>query len=509
MRARCVVVGIGVVRSDVCNPIGRDDLNNPYAQALVGLELDNPVESFFDFCREREAIRQRRSDGQPAPWSDDPVFQKGRFLNVFREDDRTSQALMRFVEPVANDLPRLVQAVFFARWCNRSETLEALDVALLLDPEALRRALENLPNQPWCNVTAYPVEPIHFDGRLISRLDAATYLFDHIKEQLVAVLCASAGQVTVATQAVNDVLGMHNDFPIFMAVMDLAWFRPDMIDPASPVPTGIGAEPFMDILADYLGASSHHDVAEQMIALQARYWPDAKRSLQPIDVEYLTCECRKYLSYINGTKTFVGKNVFYPGQTPALLCDLPNHFADADPVDTQLHVLAGGPCSGKTTLLLALAKAGYTTRQETAKIWLDEAAPHERESMRIDPISWQRRVFRADVEMTMQVPPDDLVFCDTSCVENLIFGERAGLAFGPNTQAWLRRYRYRRVFFCEPLATYEQTLIRKESQEVALSISAQIAERYQELGYDVVRVPALSVEDRVAWIERAILSERN
>ena len=92
-------------------------------------------------------------------------------------------------------------------------------------------------------------------------------------------------------------------------------------------------------------------------------------------------------------------------------------------------------------------------------------------------------------------------------IENLIFGERAGLIFGPNIQAWLRRYRYRQILFCEPLATYESTMIRQESQEVALSISDQILRRYQDLGYDVVRVPALSVEDRIALIERTIHNE--
>ena len=34
--------------------------NNPYAKALEGLRLDDPVRAFFDFCREREAIRLRR-----------------------------------------------------------------------------------------------------------------------------------------------------------------------------------------------------------------------------------------------------------------------------------------------------------------------------------------------------------------------------------------------------------------------------------------------------------------
>ena len=76
-----------------------------------------------------------------------------------------------------------------------------------------------------------------------------------------------ARQVTKATQAVNSMFGMDNDFPIFMAVMDIAWFRPEVIDPASPVPTGMGAEPYMERLADHLGLPSHQKVAERMIAI--------------------------------------------------------------------------------------------------------------------------------------------------------------------------------------------------------------------------------------------------
>ena len=44
----------------------------------------------------------------------------------------------------------------------------------------------------------------------------------------------------------------------------------------------------------------------------AEYWPDARRAFTPIDVEYLCCECRKYYSYVNGTKRFEGRNVFKP-----------------------------------------------------------------------------------------------------------------------------------------------------------------------------------------------------
>ena len=70
-------------------------LFNPYATALDGLKLDDPVAAFFDFCKERENIRLKRAQGKPGPWTKDEVFQNGRFLNVFREDDRGTKALLK------------------------------------------------------------------------------------------------------------------------------------------------------------------------------------------------------------------------------------------------------------------------------------------------------------------------------------------------------------------------------------------------------------------------------
>jgi len=293
-----------------------------YAAALDGLQLEDPVAAFFNFCKERESVRQRRESDTAGPWSEDKIFQQARFLNVFREDDRVTKALFRFVEPVSSkgDLSDLVQAVFFARWCNRDSTLDALASApeLLKDPVALKQMLEALPGPSWCNETAYPVESVTWEGVSYSRTEAAIGLFGKIAPVLLEEIRASKGDVHKATEAVNAKFGMQNDFPIFMAVMDLAWFCPDLIDPASPVPVGIGAVAFVDRLKRHLGLQDDDEVFKRMIELQAEYWPEAKRPFQPIDIEYLCCECRKYYSYVNGTKTFEGKNVFTPGTSPTL-----------------------------------------------------------------------------------------------------------------------------------------------------------------------------------------------
>ncbi len=281
---------------------------NPYANSLDGLKLDNPVLSFFNFCKERESIRMKRENGFPQPWSKDPIFQKGRFLNVFREDDRVSKSIFRFIGRLNCNLPELIRAIFFSRWCNRQETLDQISNKTFMDSKSLKKKLKATKN--WCNLNAYPVEDIFWDNRSFSRLDSATILFDQIKEKLIDILYKSKKDVTKATQQINKKFKMNNDFPIFMAVIDISWFRPDIICPSSPVPTGIGAIAFLDRLQKYLKQSNHQETCKKMIELQNVNWPDAKRKFEPIDIEYISCECRKYYSYVNGTKKFEGKNFF-------------------------------------------------------------------------------------------------------------------------------------------------------------------------------------------------------
>jgi hypothetical protein len=283
-------------------------LENPYANSLDGLEIEDPVQSFFDYCKKREAVRVKRESGESFPWSDDPILQKGRFLNVFREDDKVSKSIIKFAEPAKDDLPLLIQALFFSRWCNRDSTIDQLTLGDLSNPEALKEKLIGLDQ--WENYKAYPVEDSHWDKKLHSRIDAATYKFYEKKDELAQIVLNSNRNVITATNNINKQFMMSNDFPIFMALIDIAWFREDVIPITTDVPTGIGAEPYLNRLQKFLMLNSHQDVGIKMIELQEEYWPEAKREFYPIDIEYQSCECRKYFSYVNGTKKFEGKNLF-------------------------------------------------------------------------------------------------------------------------------------------------------------------------------------------------------
>ena len=204
----------------------------------------------------------------------------------------------------------MIQALFFARWCNKQETLDDISTNILSNPKKLRNLIQS--NESWCNTTAYPVERIYWKEKEYSRADAAAILFFKIKEPLTKMIQYADGNIIEATNSVNNKFKMSNDFPIFMAITDIAWFRPDIINPASPVPTGIGAVAYLNRLQEYLCMDNHELTCNKMIELQKKYWPDAKREFHPIDIEYLSCECRKYHSYLNKTKLFEGKNIFNP-----------------------------------------------------------------------------------------------------------------------------------------------------------------------------------------------------
>ena len=99
---------------------------------------------------------------------------------------------------------------------------------------------------------------------------------------------------------------------------------------------------------------------------------------------------------------------------------------------------------------------------------------------------------------------DKPVFTDTSFIEDLVFSERAGITVGPNTTQWLLNKRYKTVFFLEPLGTYAQSAVRIETQQISEQISAEVRKQYQDFGYELICVPAVSVAERLAFITQVI-----
>lgn len=81
---------------------------------------------FTSFVVERHRVYRRRENGDPRPWTADPILREYKFTNVYRELDRVTRWIREnWREPFANER-YLFHAMVLARLINHPETLSEL-----------------------------------------------------------------------------------------------------------------------------------------------------------------------------------------------------------------------------------------------------------------------------------------------------------------------------------------------------------------------------------------------
>jgi hypothetical protein len=89
-------------------------------------DIQDPVERFVAFIKERETIRLLRASNFPWPWTEDPILQEFRFTNIHREDDKVSQHYQKTIRDRYGENPFIFPATVAYRWFNRPSTCDAL-----------------------------------------------------------------------------------------------------------------------------------------------------------------------------------------------------------------------------------------------------------------------------------------------------------------------------------------------------------------------------------------------
>ena len=120
-------------------------------------KADN-VDKFFNFLNERHLIHLRKSRGEEYPWTSDPILQKYKFTNVFRENDRTTVWFRENVREAMRDEIDVALATIIFRWFNLIETGK-----ILLEEDLYRNwdsdhCVEVLKDQPQWVTGAYIIK---------------------------------------------------------------------------------------------------------------------------------------------------------------------------------------------------------------------------------------------------------------------------------------------------------------------------------------------------------------
>lgn len=100
------------------------------------------IEDFFAWISERHRIYNYKASGCPKPWSDDPIFQRYKFTNVFRELDTGTLALRKMLKWDGTGTLSLGLTFFNVFWYRMFNRVEhASFPGICLDYEMLAGAL--------------------------------------------------------------------------------------------------------------------------------------------------------------------------------------------------------------------------------------------------------------------------------------------------------------------------------------------------------------------------------
>jgi predicted ATPase len=169
-------------------------------------------------------------------------------------------------------------------------------------------------------------------------------------------------------------------------------------------------------------------------------------------------------------------------------------------VQTNWHVITGGPSCGKTTLINLLADKGFHTAPEGARLYIEKQVDKGQTigEIRADSAALQRGIKDMQLEVERGLRAADFAFLDRALPDSLAWHR----VFGLNPNEFLREcfhHRYAAVFILERLPLHLNGL-RFEDHDYVGFCDEWHTRDYSALGYRVVRVPVFPPEERVAFV---------
>jgi len=181
---------------------------------------------------------------------------------------------------------------------------------------------------------------------------------------------------------------------------------------------------------------------------------------------------------------------------------------EATPSDNSGHtaastnwcVVTGAPCSGKTSVIEGLADRGHPVVHEVARSFIDSqlAKGSSLSELKADILTFERGILLEKVRIEKLLPRHRMVFLDRAVPDSIAYFQIEGLDIEEPLK-YSQSWRYRNVFLFDRL-TFEADPVRSENQALAARIEALLAESYAMLGYEVIRVPVLTVGQRIDFV---------
>lgn len=174
----------------------------------------------------------------------------------------------------------------------------------------------------------------------------------------------------------------------------------------------------------------------------------------------------------------------------------------------HLHVITGGPGSGKTSLIEALAAEGVHHMPEAGRAIIQDqvdiggnALPWaDREAFATLMLAWEMRSHREASGL-----PGPIIF-DRAIPDVIGYLRLSGLAVPSQVMRAAEQRRYAEKVFIAPFwpDIFEQDAERKQTPAEAEATYHAMVEAYTSVGYELVLLPLAPVEERARFVRTKI-----